>query len=52
MNVGAEQQTGFPRTLPTRPPGGMAYVLTRDGVEPLGFADGHGTWVSWLHPRS
>jgi hypothetical protein len=38
---------GFPRVLPA-PPGGMAYVLTRDGRHPLGYADGHGTWLSWL----
>jgi hypothetical protein len=39
---------GFPRDLPAQPPGGMAYVLTRDGRDPLGYADGHGTWVSWV----
>ncbi len=32
-------------------PGGMSYVLTRDGRDPLGYADGHGTWLSWLQPR-
>lgn len=39
---------GFPQDLPDRPPGGMAYVLTRDGRDPLGYADGHGTWVNWV----
>jgi hypothetical protein len=44
----------FSRTPPTSPapftapPGGMTYVLTRDGRDPLAYADGHGTWISWL----
>jgi hypothetical protein len=38
---------GFPRSLPAKPPGWMTYVLTRDGRHPLGYADGHGTWLSW-----
>lgn len=32
----------------TAPPGGMAYVLTRNGRDALAYADGHGSWLSWL----
>lgn len=36
-----------PGFAPAAPPGGMAYVLTRDGHDALAYADGHGTWLSW-----
>jgi hypothetical protein len=38
---------GFPSSLAGVEPSGSCYLLTRDGREPLAYADSHGTWIRW-----
>ncbi len=42
-----------PRVLPdvpVPPYQGSPFLLVRDGRAPLAFADGHGSWLTWLPP--
>jgi hypothetical protein len=34
--------------VPVRPGHNGAFLLVRDGLTPLAFTDGHGTWLQWL----